>query len=198
VAASARDDILAALRRAAVPAAPLPDLSGLGVRFADRAQQFATALAAVAGVCLRAADRAAAQRALAELPVHRDARQMVSLVEGIGRSDVDLAAVTDPRELADLQLAILPGEFGVAENGAVWVDGAALAHRAVFVITEHLVLVVDAAAVVDDMHEACARLETGPPRYGTFIAGPSKTADIEQALVIGAHGARSLTVLLIG
>ena len=65
-------------------------------------------------------------------------------------------------------------------------------------IAEHLVLVVEAATVVSDMHAAYARLAERPVAYGTFIAGPSKTADIEQALVIGAHGARSCTVLLVG
>jgi L-lactate dehydrogenase complex protein LldG len=68
----------------------------------------------------------------------------------------------------------------------------------VFVVTEHLVLVVDAAAVVNDMHEAYARLADRPVGYGLFISGPSKTADIEQALVIGAQGARSCTVVLVG
>jgi L-lactate dehydrogenase complex protein LldG len=47
------------------------------------------------------------------------------------------------------------------------------------------------------MHEACARVAAGPKEYGLFIAGPSKTADIEQALVIGAHGARSCTVFVV-
>ncbi len=195
---AARDEILAALRRAALPPAPLPDLAGLGMRFADPAQQFADAVASVGGSCVRVPDRAAAHAALAELPVYRDGHQILSLVPSVGRSDVELQAITDPRQLERLGLAILPGEIAVAENGAVWVDGAALAHRAVFVITEHLALVVDARDVVHDMHEACARLEAGPPRYGTFISGPSKTADIEQALVIGAHGARSLAVFLVG
>jgi L-lactate dehydrogenase complex protein LldG len=60
------------------------------------------------------------------------------------------------------------------------------------------VLVVDAREVVNDMHEAYARLEPREVGYGLFISGPSKTADIEQALVIGAQGARSCTVFLVG
>jgi len=195
---TARDEILAALRRAAVPPAPLPQLAGLGMCFADPVQQFAEAVAAVGGVCVRAPDRAAAHAALADLGPYRDARQVVSLVPTVGRSDIELRAIADPHQLAGLDLAILAGEIAVAENGAVWIDGAALVHPAVFVIAEHLVLVVDSGHVVHDMHEAYARLEAGRPAYGTFIAGPSKTADIEQALVTGAHGARSLTVLLIG
>jgi L-lactate dehydrogenase complex protein LldG len=58
--------------------------------------------------------------------------------------------------------------------------------------------VVSSRELVNDMHEACARVASLPRGYGLFIAGPSKTADIEQALVIGAHGARSCTVFVVG
>ena len=193
-----REQILAALRRGAPAAAPLPDLTGLGVQFADPAAQFAEALAGVGGTCLRAVDRAAAQAALAELPVYRASARMISLVDGLGRSDLDPAALSDPRGLDGVDLAILPGELAVAENGAVWLDSAALPHRALFVITQHLVLVTEARNVVNDMHEAYAGLAHIPPAHGVFISGPSKTADIEQALVIGAQGARTVTVLLVG
>jgi L-lactate dehydrogenase complex protein LldG len=112
---------------------------------------------------------------------------------------VDLAAVADPHELADLDVAAIPGEVGVAENGAVWVTGASLGpHRAVFVIPEHLVLVVRAGDVVNDLQEAYGRITLTRPGYGLFISGPSKTADIEQSLVIGAHGARSCAVFVVG
>jgi len=95
-------------------------------------------------------------------------------------------------------VTMLPGELAVAENGAVWVDGRYLHHRVVFVIPEHLVLVVDARDVVHDMHEAYERLALRGKGFGLFLAGPSKTADIEQSLVIGAHGARSCTVAIVG
>jgi L-lactate dehydrogenase complex protein LldG len=79
----------------------------------------------------------------------------------------------------------------------VWVEGRALHHRAVFVIANHLALVVRARDIVHHMHEAYQRLAGRPRGYGLFISGPSKTADIEQVLVVGAQGARTCTVLVI-
>ncbi len=193
-----REDLLAALRRSAPREVPLPDLSALGVRFPDPLARYAESLAGVGGACVRVPDRAAAHRALLELPQLAGARRVVSLVPGVGVATLAPAAVADPHELEGLDLAILPGELAVAENGAVWVDGANLPHRALFVIAEHLALVVDAASVVHDMHQAYALLASRPVGYGLFLSGPSKTADIEQALVIGAQGARSCTVFLVG
>jgi L-lactate dehydrogenase complex protein LldG len=195
---ASREELLTALRRNAPREVPLPDLSALGVRFADPPARYVEALAAVGGTCLRVPDLAAADRALPDLEPWRAAKRTVSLVAGVGEGNVDLAAVRAPRDLEGLDLAVLPGELAVAENGAVWLAAAELPQRALFVITEHLVLVVQASSVVNDMHEAYARLASRPVAYGLFIAGPSKTADIEQALVIGAQGARSCTVLLVG
>ena len=90
------------------------------------------------------------------------------------------------------------GEFAVAENGAVWLTDARLKHRATLFITQHLALVVPRNEIVNNMHEAYQRLQFSGRGYGLFLSGPSKTADIEQSLVIGAHGARSLTVFLLG
>ncbi|WP_176065969.1 LutC/YkgG family protein [Anaeromyxobacter diazotrophicus] len=195
---TAREEMLAAMRRNAPRETPRPDLARLGVKFADPAAKFAESLQGVGGTCLRVPDLAVAGRAVAELPVRQAAKKVVSLVPEVEPGNLDLAAVKAPRELEGLDLTVLRGELAVAENGAVWVDAQLLPHRAIFVIAEHLVLVVDAAGVVNDLHEAYARLAGRPAAYGLFISGPSKTADIEQALVIGAQGARSCTVLLVG
>jgi L-lactate dehydrogenase complex protein LldG len=96
-----------------------------------------------------------------------------------------------------VDFAILPGKFGVAENGAVWVSDERVRHRVIYFLAQHLALVVPADQIVNNMHEAYEPLRFDGPGFGTFISGPSKTADIEQSLVIGAHGARSLTVLLM-
>jgi L-lactate dehydrogenase complex protein LldG len=193
-----REEILEALRRNAPRQVPHPDLSGLGVRYPDKAVQFAEALKGVGGTCLRVDDLLAAHRALAEQSFYRESKRVVSLVAGVGHANLDPGALSDPRELEGLDLAILPGELAVAENGAVYLDAALLAQRALYVIAEQLVLVCAAENLVNDMHEAYALLASREVRYGLFISGPSKTADIEQALVIGAQGPRSCTVILVG
>ena len=102
----------------------------------------------------------------------------------------------DAHTMARLDVLVCPGEFGVAENGAVWLGESAMGSRAAPFLTQHLMLVLEKSAIVPDMHAAYDRLDVAREGYGVFVAGPSKTADIEQALVIGAHGPRSLTVLL--
>ena len=96
------------------------------------------------------------------------------------------------------EVAIIEGHIGVAENGALWVTENELGYvRVLPFIAQHLVMVISEKNIVGTMHEAYKKL--GLPTtagFGVFIAGPSKTADIEQSLVIGAQGARSLLVIL--
>jgi L-lactate dehydrogenase complex protein LldG len=193
-----REAVLSALRQKALAHVPLPEFPE-GMRFSDPVSQFLETLANVGGSGVRVADAAALDARLGALPVWAQAKKAVSLVPGAGRSSLDLDALKDPHELEGLDVAVIAGEVAVAENGAVWVPGRNLGpHRAVFVIAEHLVLVVRAADVVSNMQEAYARIEFERPGYGLFISGPSKTADIEQALVVGAHGARSCTAFVVG
>jgi L-lactate dehydrogenase complex protein LldG len=86
--------------------------------------------------------------------------------------------------------------LGVAENGAVWLPLSRLQHRSAVFLATNVIIVLDRARIVADFHEAYASLDVGAEGFGVFVAGPSKTADIEQALVIGAHGPTSLTIVL--
>lgn len=194
---ASRDEVLRAVRRGQPPLVEHPGTAGLGVRFPDPVARFAEVVAEVGSACVRAPDLAAADRALRLLPVHREARRIASLVPGVGGATFDPGAVADPHQLDGLDLCILPAELGVAENGAAWIDVRNFPHQALFVIPEHVAVVVRADSVVHDMHQAYERIRHGKG-FALFLGGPSKTADIEQALVIGAHGARSCTVLLVG
>ena len=190
-----REEILRSLREAAPPAAPLPDLSGRrGQLFGDLAAQFSASLEDVGGRCVRTKEASLGEE-LRKLARSLEARIVGSIVPQI--PGIDLAAHSIPHTLAGVDLAVLPGELAVAENGAVWITEAGLRHRALFVLAQHLALVVPAARLVNDMHEAYEKVRLPRPGYGCFVSGPSKTADIEQALVIGAHGARSCTVFLV-
>lgn len=102
-----------------------------------------------------------------------------------------------PHSLKDIDVLVVHGLLGVAENGAIWLTEKQLGQRIAPFIAEYVVVVLQEAALVATMHEAYQAIEkTEPYEFGVFIAGPSKTADIEQSLVIGAHGARGLHVLL--
>lgn len=106
--------------------------------------------------------------------------------------------ISDPHDLEMLNLAIIEGDFAVAENGAIWVSEKNIPYRVLPMITQYLVIVVKKSEIVTNMHRAYERVKVDETGFGTFISGPSKTADIEQSLVIGAHGARGLTVYVMG
>ena len=100
----------------------------------------------------------------------------------------------DGLSLAEVEVLEIDGEFGVAENGAIWLTEEAMPHRVAPFICQHLV--INVSKIVPNMHAAYEELKMPNSSFGLFLAGPSKTADIEQSLVIGAHGARSLTVVI--
>lgn len=99
------------------------------------------------------------------------------------------------KDFAGLDAVIVEAKFAVAENGALWVEGIGPDRPALF-LAERFIAILRASDLVSDMHEAYARIDLRSLNYGCFFAGPSKTADIEQKLVIGAHGARKLHVFL--
>lgn len=100
-------------------------------------------------------------------------------------------------ELEKSDYVFIKGEIAVAENGAVWVTEKNAANRLLPFICRHLCLIIDSKNIVHNMHDAYEKIKIDETGFGVFISGPSKTADIEQSLVIGAHGALGLTVYII-
>ncbi len=103
----------------------------------------------------------------------------------------------DPHTLKDVELTIIKAHFGVAENSALWVTDAILGQRVATFIPQYLAIIVNRNDIVATMHQGYDRIGNQEYGFGTFIAGPSKTADIEQSLVLGAHGARGLMVFIL-
>lgn len=178
------------------------------VQYDDPLAKFSEMLGHVGGTPQRVAQLQQVASGLAQLPGFGTARRIVSLLPEAAAGNFDLAQVDDPHSLASIDWAIAPARFAVAENGALWVQPADVTQRALLFLTQHLVLVTPADQVVMQMHDAYRRLrqerfgmpdgDAGPLPFGVFISGPSKTADIEQSLVIGAHGCRTLDVFLVG
>jgi L-lactate dehydrogenase complex protein LldG len=198
---TSRETILSAVRSNRPAGVTLPVLEHAWTTYADRRKQFVAVLEAVGGRALVADERVELSAHVWRLPELAGAERVASLVPGVEvvrASNVDLSSVTSPHALEGVDVAILPGEFAVAENAAVWVTDRDLPLRVLYFLCQHLVLVVPASEIVDHMHAAYERLAFNEPVFGAFISGPSKTADIEQSLVIGAHGPRSLTVALLG
>jgi len=105
---------------------------------------------------------------------------------------------TDPYNKENApDLFVCEGHFGVAENAAIWLDDAVLPSRILAFLPEELIIILSKGDIVTDMHQAYKIVQERDYTYGLFIAGPSKTADIEQTLITGAQGAKNLKVLLI-
>jgi len=119
------------------------------------------------------------------------------VLDMIGGADSLDAMAPDINHLDKLYQVFIEGSLAVAENGAVWVKELSMGSRLLPFITEELFLIIDPRQLVASMHDAYERISKDQTGFGTFIAGPSKTADIEQSLVIGAHGPKRLTVIMV-
>ena len=197
--ASSRDMILRKIRSALPQSSQLPDLAAVTTwqTFDNPIEQFSAVLKFVGGEAVQVKDLAAADAHLRMQKHWRDAGIRCSVVMGVGNSTINLDAIDDPHELENVDFAVLRGHFAVAENAAIWVTDDTVRHRVLYFIPQHIAIVVPAKQVVNNLHEAYARITMGQHAFAGFISGPSKTADIEQSLVIGAHGARSLLVYLV-
>jgi L-lactate dehydrogenase complex protein LldG len=193
---SSRDDILRTIRAQPSRTVALPELNGDWIRYDDPFAQFARTLESVGGRCVRVATVDEVATTLATDPKFAEATRIASRVPYVHGS-VQLDDIADPHELESLDWAVVSASFGVAENGAVWVTDSELKHRVALFIVQHLAIVLPSREIVPHMHAAYERITLGESSLGIFISGPSKTADIEQSLVIGAHGPRSLTMICV-
>lgn len=123
-----------------------------------------------------------------------DAKIIASNIPGVEAS-LNPDTVAEAQELEKTDVGVIKGEVACAENGCVWIPQT-MKEKAVCFISECLVILVPRKNIVSNMHEAYERIQFNDYGFGTFISGPSKTADIEQSLVYGAQAARGVTIFL--
>lgn len=192
---TSKEIILAKIRsNNVVPKADLPDYEGFGITFENKFEQFKKIIKTVGGDAL-----VSTSRELDTLisSLYKDEKIIVSNVEESKLGNFIANDEKDPHDLKDVDLAIVKGEFAVAENGAVWLKNSKNRHRSLYFIAQHIVIIVKRSDILNNLHEAYERISFEDSGYGVFVSGPSKTADIEQTLVIGAHGPKSGYVIFI-
>jgi L-lactate dehydrogenase complex protein LldG len=191
---TSRDKILTAVMQNQPEIVPLPELNFPQQENSDVVEKFIATLTGIGGKVLA-------------ISSYNDIKVYISATTSTDmRVVTNITAIDDTAEmliehsgsLQDVELAIIKAHFGVAENGAVWITEDTLGGQRVLpFICQHLAVVLSANDIVVNMHVAYERIGDEAYGFGTFIAGPSKTADIEQSLVLGAHGARTMTVFLM-
>ena len=191
---TSRDAILAAVRaNAPPPAPPVPPIPDFAPAGGPLLAAFNERLAAMGGKLAAADDGATLDALIATL--FPDAKVIVSATPEV-RGTRPLAATTAPADLADVDVGVVRAAFGVAETGSVWLSEDELKINALAYLAQHLVVLLDPAHIVGNLHHAYRDPRFATARYAVLVTGPSATADIEGVLIHGAQGVRSLTVVL--
>jgi len=193
----AKAEILGRLERQTEGSAELPALTGNWIQYADPVAQFRDTAIKVSAQVYFAEGWAACTQLVKQLDCMKTAEEVCCCVTEVEVGSLVLSSVTDPHELDSLDVFIAEGTIGVAENGAIWVDDEKISQRVALFLTQHLVLVIESGKILNNLAEAYSAGIMDFSRFGCWISGPSKTADIEQSLVIGAHGARTLDIIVI-
>ena len=173
---------------------PLPELA-LYFTEEDVVQQFADILTGIGGSVFLT-DGYAAVRSLVGKRFDSSKRIATTIPDLSDIADL-VTQEADPHSFYDIELMIMKAHFGVAENGAVWITEQLMEQRILPFICQHLAVVIEASDIVPTMQHAYTQIGAGRYRFGSFISGPSKTADIEQALILGAHGPRTMTAFIM-
>ena len=192
---SSKEDILKKYRANVRVKFDMPDLSDIkAITYPDPLLQFMNMTKNVGGNAIEVEKGRDINELIREL--YPDAKEIASNLPEITIATRNPDEVGRAHDLNGTDVGIIRGSFGVAENACVWIPQQ-MKEKAVCFISENLVILLDKKQIVNNMHEAYQRIEFNDYGYGTFISGPSKTADIAQVLVMGAQAARSATVLLL-
>ncbi len=188
-----KEELLGKLRRNTIHQFDMPEASIDGIKYENTIEQFIETSHKVGSEVIEAK----AGEDLNELirKAYPEAQVLASNVKGI-KVDLNPDMVSEAQDLNGTDVGIIEGDIAVAENGCVWVPQT-MKERVVCFVSENLVILVHRDKIVNNMHEAYRRIHMTEYGYGCFISGPSKTADIEQALVMGAQGARGVTVIIV-
>jgi len=190
---TSRDEILARVRANQPPPLPLPAVPTFDAGSGPPLERFKAAFVRMGG---KLAD-APADGNLDAL-VRRlfpDARVICSATPEVA-GNRPLADVRRPADLDDVDVGVARAVFGVAETGSLWLTDAQFGVNALGFLAQHLVVLLDPATIVDNLHHAYRAHGEFDARYGVFMTGPSATADIEGILIHGAQGIRTLTAVL--
>ena len=194
---SSKEDILKKYKANIREQYDMPDLSDIkAITYPDPLLQFMNMTKSVGGNAIEVEQGRDINVLIREL--YPDAKEIASNLPEITIATRNPDNVGRARDLNGTDVGIIRGQFGVAENACIWIPQQ-MKEKAVCFISENLVILLPKSQIVNNMHEAykCIEFDKTYDGYGTFISGPSKTADIAQVLVMGAQAARSVTVLLL-